>query len=253
MVLKKIREQLKWLDPFTYVDIYVIPKVNPKNNETLNWIIYLISAFVFAWIIYTGFGILLGTQSPMMIVVSASMEPLYHRGDIVVLQGATPENLAGAEVQLQLPSLREKEFASFAEPIYSNGGSGTIESIKFNSGRQIPITREGSVVVYWSNHMQEPIVHRVAAKLFAGDGMYVLTKGDSAFNSTIDQDCGLVLNGQPQKNCIELYPVPLERLQGKVILQVPLLGCAKLWLLDDLGSLITKGKLPAEITPGNIC
>lgn len=253
MAWKEFRAKLKWLDPFTYVDMYVIPKVNPKNNEAINWIIYLISAFVFAWLIYTGLGLLLGTQSPMMIVVSASMEPSYHRGDIVVLQGATPENLEGIEMQTGLPSLQGKEFASLATPSYLTEPPKTIESIAFNSGETIPVTKDGSVVVYWSDHMQEPIVHRVVAKLFAADGLYVLTKGDSSLNTTIDQDCGLVLNGQPQKNCIELYPVPLNKLQGKVVLQVPLLGCAKLWLLDDLGSLITKGKLPAEIVPGNIC
>jgi len=254
MVFKKLRDKLKWLDPFTYVDLYIMPKVNPKQNELISWIVYLVSAFVFAWLIYTGLGLVLGTESPMMIVVSGSMQPLYHRGDVIILQGTQAEGLEGKEVQLQEASLVEKEFASFAVPIYKqNGNLKEIESIKFNTNETIQVTQEGSIVVYWSSHLSEPIIHRVAAKLKAGDGWYVLTKGDSEQNRTVDQDCGLIINGRPEQACIEFYPVPVEKLQGKAVLQIPLVGCIKLWLLDDLGSLLTKGRLPDEFQPGNIC
>jgi signal peptidase len=59
----------------------------------------------FALIIFSALGLVFGTGSPMMIVVSASMEPLYHRGDIIFLHGATAENIEGTEVGLDLPSL----------------------------------------------------------------------------------------------------------------------------------------------------
>jgi len=254
MGLKEFRKKLKWADPFTYIDIFVMPKVNPNENEAISWVVYLASAFFFAWAIYTGLGILLGTQNPMMIVVSASMEPLYHRGDIIVLQGATEENLAGQEVQLDYPSLSGTAFASIASPVY-RPGTNRIESIEFNSGQKIPITKEGSIVVYWSEYRQEPIVHRVVAKLNAGDGLYLLTKGDAENNASIDQDCGILINGKPKSNnkCIELYPVPLENLQGKTLFHLPLLGCVKLWLLDDLRSLWLQGKMPKEYQEGNIC
>ncbi len=254
MSLKKLREKLKWLDPFTYVDLYIMPKVNPKENELLSWIVYLVSAFFFAWLIYTGLGLILGTGSPMMIVVSGSMEPLYHRGDIIVLQGTDAANLQGQEVEIGLPTLRGKELASFATPVYSEQSPIVkIESIEFGNGQSTPITKEGSIVVYWSQQMQEPIIHRVVTKLKAGDGWYVLTKGDSEKNSSVDQDCGLIVNGRPEKNCIEPYPVPVEELQGKAVLQIPLIGCVKLWLLDDLGSILARGSLPSEFEPGNIC
>ncbi len=250
MDLKKIHKKLKWLDPFTYVDLYLMPRVNPKENEAIGWVVYLASAFIFAWLIYTGLGLLLGTQSPMMIVVSASMEPLYHRGDIIILHGTTAEGLDGPVVELGMPSLQERELASFASPSYSGR---QIQSIEFDSGQSLEITQEGSVVVYWSTHLRKPVVHRTVAKLHAGDGWYVLTKGDSEQNSTVDQDCGQILNGRPQKDCIELYPVPIENLQGKSFLHIPLVGCVKLWLLDDLGSLLSTGKLPAEFKKGNFC
>jgi len=187
----------------------------------------------------------------MMIVVSSSMEPLYYRGDIVVLLGTGPEGIEGPVVEIDRP-LSQTAFSEFASPAYKPG-TRQIESIEFNSGQAIPITKEGSIVVYWSDLMNEPIIHRVAAKLHAEDGWFLLTKGDSINNSTIDQDCGLVENGIPEKPCIELYPVPIKKLQGKSILHVPLLGCGKLWLLDDLASLITTGKLPKEWEQHNIC
>ena len=249
-MLKKIRSKLKWLDPFTYVDIYLMPKLNPNENEAISWIVYLACAFIFAWLIYTGLGLLLGTASPMMIVVSASMEPLYHRGDIIILHGAQANSLEGPIVESGLPSLREKELASFASLSYSGG---QLDSISFDSGQNLGITKDGSVVVYWSTHLRKPVVHRAVAKLHAGDGWYVLTKGDSKQNSTLDQDCGLILNGSPEKECIELYPVPLENLQGKAFFHVPIVGCVKLWLLDDLGSLLSTGRLPAEYREGNFC
>ena len=170
MCLKGLREKLKWFDPFTYVDFYIMPKVNPKNDELLSWVVYLLSAFFFAWVIYTGLGLILGTTSPMMIVVSASMEPIYHRGDILILQGTDAHGLLGKEVELPLENLSEKEFEAFANPIYSQGTQNKIESIKFDSGEIIPVTQDGSIVVYWSNYMKEPIVHRVVAKLHAQDG-----------------------------------------------------------------------------------
>ncbi len=253
MTWKNFRKKLKWLDPFTYVDLYVMPKVNPKDNEAISWVVYLASAFLFAWLIYTGLGLAFGTQSPMMIVVSGSMEPLYNRGDIILLHGAGEDSVNSPEVVFDFPSLKERELASFAELIYSDSSPKKIEAISFNNGQNLSITQDGDIVVYWSNRMNEPVVHRTVAKLRAGDGVYFLTKGDSVYNTTVDQDCGLILNGRPQKACIELYPVPVENLQGKSFFQIPILGCVKLWLLDDLGSLLTTGKLPNEFKEGNIC
>lgn len=254
MNLKEFREKLKWLDPFTYVDLYLMPKVNPKKSEFKSWIVYLVSAFFFAWLIYTGMGLALGTASPMMIVVSGSMQPLYHRGDIVLLQGTNAQGLLGPEVFLDEPSLKGKGLAEIATLNYVPGSnSRVIESIEFNQGEKIPIGKNGSVVVYWSSYMQEPIIHRVAAKLKAGDGWYLVTKGDSEQNKSLDQDCGTVTNNRPGKPCVQLYPIPIEEVQGKALFHIPVVGCVKLWFLDDLGSLIRTGSLPKEFKQGNIC
>ncbi len=221
-----------------------------NRKEGLDWAIYISFAFAFAWILFTGIGLLLGTNSPMVIVLSGSMEPLYHRGDVIILQGTDAAGLQGKEVQLNRETLAEVPLSSFAELIYSDSQEPQIEKISFPAtGQTVDITKQGSIVVYWSLLRKQPIIHRVVAKLHVADGTYVLTKGDSIQNSTIDQDCGPVDGlGRPSKNCIQLYPVKVEELQGKAVLQIPFVGCFKLWLLDDLGSLITKGRLPSDFS-----
>ena len=99
------REKLKWLDPFTYVDEYVLPRVNPSGNEVINWVVYLVSAFVFAFLVYSIFGLLLDTSSPMVVVVSGSMEPTLFRGDIMILQGVDDSSINAPELSLNVPHM----------------------------------------------------------------------------------------------------------------------------------------------------
>ncbi|MDP2974473.1 MAG: hypothetical protein Q8N60_05460, partial [Candidatus Diapherotrites archaeon] len=115
-----------------------------NRKEGLNWAIYISFAFVFAFVIFSAIGLLLGSSSPMVIVLSGSMEPLYHRGDVIILQGATAENLVGKEVLLQQQSLNETALDSFAATDYLGGDD--IKKIKFNSGQEIDVTEEGSIV-----------------------------------------------------------------------------------------------------------
>jgi len=194
-------------------------------------------------------GLAFGTPTPMVIVVSGSMEPVYHRGDVIVLFGASPQNVFASEIETGFSSLRGISFSQFAVPQYALTGNGVqIQSIEFNNGTVLPIEKTGSIVVYYSKLSRKPIIHRAVAKLKAEDGYYLLTKGDSIYNNTIDQDCGLVINGNPQKTCIELYPVPIKNLDGTAVLQIPLIGCAKLWVFDNLASLATTGALPPDFS-----
>ncbi len=292
--ISALRKKLKWADPFTYVDLLILPRLHKlseqkqtavfvasylalaalvyiiigvtgffmvaltvfyaylflfERKEALDWGIYMLSAFLFAWFIYSSFGFLLGTSSPLVIVVSGSMEPVYHRGDVIILQAANFESTQGPEVQLNEP-INGKPFAAFAKPVYGNGPNGkVIEKIEFNDGQTIPITTEGSIVVYSSQNLfnvQGPIIHRIAAKINAADGTYFLTKGDSVNNTTLDQDCGNVVYGRPEKPCIMRYPIKEEELQGKALFQIPAIGCVKLWLFDNFSSIASTGSLPKD-------
>ena len=46
-MLEGLRGRLKWLDPFTYVDLYLMPMVNPKGDKLVENIVYVVSALAF--------------------------------------------------------------------------------------------------------------------------------------------------------------------------------------------------------------
>jgi hypothetical protein len=112
------------------------------------------------------------------------------------------------------------------------------------SGEVVTLSKENDVVVYFSKYSGKEIIHRVVVKLKAGDGIYLLTKGDSMkFNPWIDQDCeevksrdGMVL--RRENSCISLYPVKADSIKGKAVLKIPLIGYIKLLVFDDLRNLL---------------
>lgn len=245
---QKFKDRLKWLDPFTYVDLYLMPKLNPSGNKITEWIVYIASAFVFALIFYSAAGFLLGTTTPLVVVVSGSMEPNLYRGDVILLQGVSGEQLKAPEIQLNYPTLKGIPVNSFAESFcsgslsqdliacdsykqaYIQGKAGLedfrVEKIFFDEKNILGVKKEGDIVVYNSDR-GIPVIHRAIAKLKAQDGFYILTKGDSVKNPLIDQDTSL-----------SLYPVQVKELQGKSIFRIPLIGYVKLILFDDLSVLL---------------
>lgn len=245
---QRFKEKMKWLDPFTYVDKAIMPILNPSNNQAIGWIVYVFFAFVFAWLLYSLVGFVLGTSSPIVVVVSPSMEPVYFRGDAIILQRATVENIEGTDVFLPGEKVSGRAFSEIGEVVFGAGQDGrqTAREIRFFNSSTVPVARNGSIVVYFSKWRAQPIIHRVVARIHAMDGVFVLTKGDSVNNSTIDQDCGAVTTGFPEKNCISLYPVPVREIQGTAFFRVPFVGCVKLWALDDFVSLLAEGRLPVH-------
>jgi len=249
--LKSFRKKLKWLDPFTYVDLFVMPRVNPGNDKLVSWAVYVFFAFLFAFTLYNGLGLLLGTPSPMVIVVSGSMEPVFFRGDVIVLVGAGPEQVRAQELVLDLPlqgvparsylqsrcsgnafdSASLVPCESFLALLAQRRAKDTdfsVKELRFSDGQALELNREGDVIVYFSQALQEPIIHRVIAKLRARDGVYFLTKGDSAHNPLIDQETH-----------ITQYAVPASEVQGKMVLRVPFLGWVKLLVFDVPKNLVS--------------
>ncbi|MEK6972886.1 MAG: hypothetical protein AABW72_02510 [archaeon] len=247
--LKQRLAFLRWLDPFTYVDIFILPKINPSENKTITNIIYVISAFIFAFAFYSLFGFLLSTNYPATVVLSGSMEPVFYRGDILIVQGISAETLIAPEISLDIESLENVSTFFYANgycsltgstspvkclqllnPVLANKislGNFTTNEIRFSDGRVLPIETSGDIVIYYSKLQNKEIVHRAVAKIKAKDGIYVLTKGDSKQNPFIDQEGGIVE-----------YAINVNDLYGKVIFKIPLLGYVKLLLLDDPMQLI---------------
>ena len=252
-LVSKLSEKLsflKWLDPFTYVDIFIMPQVKKvTTNEYVEMLVNIFFALIFAFAIYSLLGIIFNTATPLVIVYSASMENTFFRGDVMALTKANTSDNYGEEVFLN-SSIKGVAVLEYATPIYSEG---KLTSITFkdsnNLVKEVPLTQKGNVIVYSAFPSGLPIIHRGIVKINATDGVFVLTKGDNmATNSTFDQDCGKITPefNIPEKPCISFYANKVDDLVGKTFFMIPKVGCVKLWLLDDLFSLILKGTLPTD-------
>lgn len=120
-------------------------KESSLKKKILVTVILIALAFSGAFLIYFAMQIGLNTKTPMVVVVSGSMEPNLYRGDLLFLRGKD-----GADIR-----------------------NGTVEG------------REGDIIVFnaqgiWSHPPPDPIVHRVIDKWYVdGDGWYFRTKGDA--------------------------------------------------------------------------
>jgi signal peptidase I len=241
---KKFKKKLEWLDPFHYVDLFVMPKVKKFTDSwVVEGVVNLFFAGLFAGLIYFFLSMLFGSSTPLVIVYSESMEPYFYRGDVMALSGINGDSVFTQEINLDI-NVGGVEVSSFAEPQYIDG---QLNSIIFENGEQIVPNKEGDVIVYSSYPTNLPIIHRAIVKINANDGIFFLTKGDNYLtNPTYDQDCGEILLNNPKKSCVTFFAVKNESIQGKSFFKIPLVGCIKLWLVDDLFSVITTGKLPSN-------
>ena len=135
----------------------------------------IIVAFFGSFFVYFILQVSLNTESPIVVVISGSMEPTIHKGDLLFVMGTDPENIK----------------------------NGTAED------------KEGDVIVFnaqglWIGAPQEPIVHRVIDKFQVGDEWYFRTKGDA--NSLPDQApvpesniIGVVIGGIPYIGWVKIF------------------------------------------------
>lgn len=229
------------LDPFTYVDEYVIPVLNPRNNEFLSWGVYIVFSFVFAFALYSLFGFILQTQSPLVIVVSGSMLPTMARGDVVILQGVDGPNLSAPEVVLDGEDLSAASLQDIATLAPAEAGGWAVTFHSTNQSILVPKKGTSDIVVYESKYKKIEIIHRAVVKVRSNGKYYVLTKGDN--NPSLDQDCGAVVQTpypgtdvpyvSTSKSCPSPYLVPLSDVRGKALGWIPFLGYIKLLLVDS--------------------
>lgn len=244
--VKKKLSFLKWLDPFHYVDLFIMPQVKKvTKNEFIELIVNVIFAAIFAYIFYSILALLFGVASPLVIVYSASMEPNLYRGDIIGLTKYGGQMNFGEEIIL------DKSIKNIAASEYVSAKflDGNFYSIVFSNGKEVVYNKNSRIIVYNSFPVKIPVIHRSIVKIKANDGEFVLTKGDNTLtNITFDQDCGKVNTLIPasEKNCITFYAIPIEEIQGVAFFNIPKLGCVKLWLVDDLLSIIYTGSLPKD-------
>jgi signal peptidase len=107
-------------------------------------VVMIVIAFFGSFLVYFILQISFNTESPIVIVISESMEPTIHKGDLLFVMGTDAKDIK----------------------------NGTAED------------QDGDVIVFdarglWFNAPQEPIVHRVIGKYLDGDIWYFRTQGDA--------------------------------------------------------------------------
>lgn len=133
----------------------------------------ILLAFFGSFFVYFILQISLNTESPIVVVISGSMEPTIHKGDLLFIMGKDPEDIR----------------------------SGTA------------IDKSGDVIVFnaqWTGAPQEPIVHRVINKYQVNDTYFFDTKGDAnPFpdpESVSEKDViGVVIGGIPYIGWIKIF------------------------------------------------
>jgi len=148
----------------------------PVSRKKIIIAVVMISiAFFGSFLVYFILQISFNTESPIVVVVSGSMEPQIHKGDLLFVMGREPENIK----------------------------NGTI------------IDKDGDIIVFnaqglWPSAPLEPIVHRVIDKYQVGDTWYFRTKGDA--NSIPDaapipesRVIGVVVGGIPYIGWVKIF------------------------------------------------
>ncbi len=145
------------------------------NKKVIFAIVMISVAFFGSFLVYFILQVALNTESPIVVVVSGSMEPTIHEGDLLFVKGTNPEDIK----------------------------NGTAED------------KDGDIIVFdarglWIGAPEEPIVHRVIDKFFVGDIWYFRTKGDA--NSLPDAApvpesnvIGVVIGGIPYIGWVKIF------------------------------------------------
>jgi len=180
------------------------------EDSILSWFASLLVAFVvIKFIIYPGLGLVLGTQFPIVAVVSDSME---HDGSF--------NDWWAQHEDFYLQNEISKE--TFLDYPFKNG---------FNKGDIMILVgikednlKRGDILVFWSGK-PFPIIHRVT-KIWVDEetgGRYYETKGDHNRNQ---------VRQPPVLDETHILP---EQIVGKAIIRVPYLGYVKIWFVDLIG------------------
>ncbi len=167
-------------------------------------VVMIVIAFFGSFLVYFVLQISLNTESPIVVVISESMEPTIHKGDLLFVMGIDAEKIK----------------------------NGTAEE------------QDGDVIVFdarglWFDAPQEPIVHRVIGKYIDEDVLYFITQGDA--NSSPDgapipesRVIGVVVGGIPYIGWVKIFLTESGLL-------IPLLVIISALLIISIVSDILKG------------
>lgn len=169
------------------------------DDSIWSWIVNIILALVLVkFIIYPGLGLILATQFPIVAVVSGSME---HNGNDF---DDWWESQSAWYIKNQIT---EEEFREF--PSHNGFNKGDIMVLRGIEPEKLEI---GQILVFQGTS-RDPIIHRVVDKRIENNKYMFTTKGD---------------NNPAPYPAIGETSITEDKLLGRVIFRVPLLGWIKI-------------------------
>lgn len=197
------------------------------DNSLLSWVVNLVLAFIFIkYLIYPTLGTVLGTDFPIVAVVSGSME---HK----ITKDPFGQQRLCSKTFNQKFSINFDDWWNTCGPWYTNNfGIIKEQFIKFSfrngfntgdimilySPEKINI---GDVIVFNSYYINDPIIHRVVG---IEDNVFI-TKGDH--NSDRDKFINPLNNKEEIK-------IKKENIVGKAMIRIPFLGWIKILFVELL-------------------
>ena len=177
-----------------------------EDDSIWSWLVNVFLAFVLIkFIVYPVLGLILSTSHPIVAVVSESME--HNMGF---------DSWWDKNKQWYIENGIEKD--DFSRFSMKNGfNKGDIIILIGKEPQNIDV---GDVIVF-ANKKPDPIIHRVVKK-WQNNGNYLFqTKGDNN-------------QGSIKNSIIDETEISHDRIIGKALLKMPLLGYIKIWFVEAL-------------------
>lgn len=204
-----------------------------NKSDLLNEGYFIVLALILAFGILQFSGTLLGTDRPVVSVVSCSMYPEYDRGDVLGVNGVEFDELQeGDVIVFQVPMVVELEINNNRYTIGEESsstplGRSRVLSVEDNratieiDGTRLQVRNGGSYTVNGDqitvrdvSGMDIPVVHRI------------INKGSNSLETKGDNN--------PEQLDFEKDIRP-EQIHGKVFFRIPKIGAIKLIAMDMAG------------------
>ncbi len=186
------------------------------EDSLASWLVNIVLAFVIIkFLLYPGLGLVLGTQFPVVAVVSSSME--HHPADFDAWWAANEDFYLARNIT---------RFDFLTYPFRNGFSKGDIMIL---AGVDSATVARGQVIVYWSRKPY-PIIHRFIGNN-PSEPALLMSKGDNnpAMVQTFD---------------LNEYRIAPDLVVGKAILRIPYLGYVKIWAVELLNTLFPASAAP---------
>lgn len=188
-----------------------------EDDSVWSWLVNIILAFVLIkFVVYPGLGFLLGTDYPIVAVVSSSME---HQGNF-------EEWWENSKEWYEKQGITKEEFISYPSRNGFNKGD-----IMFLKGIDADEAKMGDIMVFISHKYrpkQDPIIHRVIKKWEEDGKILIQTKGDN-YKTNTDS-----INSCDASGCVNEVEIGEEQIIGKAVFKIPFLGYIKIFFVEFL-------------------